>query len=86
MSTESGETLPEKLSWLDSLIYFCMTNKLVVVMVVMGIIGWGVLVAPFDWKLGGLPQQLHHNRWRFKINGNRRRRPKINVGERIGHG
>jgi len=56
MSSDGNDGLPAQLSMLDKLIYFCMTNKLVVVMVVMGIVGWGVLVAPFDWNLGGLPR------------------------------
>jgi Cu(I)/Ag(I) efflux system membrane protein CusA/SilA len=56
MSSDAKDGLPAQLSMLDKLIYFCMTNKLVVVMVVMGIVGWGVLVAPFDWNLGGLPR------------------------------
>ena len=56
MSSESADVLPEKLSLLDKVIYFCMTNKLVVVMIVMAIFSWGLLVAPFDWDLGGLPR------------------------------
>lgn len=43
-------------SFLDGIIRFCLDNKLVVALLVMGIVGWGVLVAPFDWKVGGLPR------------------------------
>ena len=39
MSSDANDGLPAQLSMLDKLIYFCMTNKLVVVMVVMGIVG-----------------------------------------------
>ena len=41
---------------LDRLIRFCLENKLVVALLVMVIVGWGVLVAPFDWKVGDLPR------------------------------
>ncbi|MFT5528304.1 MAG: Cu(I)/Ag(I) efflux system membrane protein CusA/SilA, partial [Pirellulaceae bacterium] len=46
----------DRLSILDQIIWFCLNNKLVVVLLVLAIICWGVLVAPFDWKLGGLPR------------------------------
>lgn len=37
-------------------IWFCLTNKLVVLLLVVAIFFWGVLVAPFDWDVGGLPR------------------------------
>jgi copper/silver efflux system protein len=43
-------------SLLEGLIRFCLTNKLVVVLLMLGVLGWGVLVAPFDWDLRGLPR------------------------------
>ncbi len=39
---------------LNSLIRFCLEQKLVVAIVLIGTLFWGVLVAPFDWDLGGL--------------------------------
>ncbi|MFH1913556.1 MAG: efflux RND transporter permease subunit [Pseudomonadota bacterium] len=36
----------------DRLIRFCLTNKLVVFLVVAMILGWGAMVAPFDWQIG----------------------------------
>lgn len=42
--------------WLNGAIRFCLTNKLIVVLLLMLGIGWGVLVAPFDWQLGDLPR------------------------------
>ncbi|MDA1018109.1 MAG: efflux RND transporter permease subunit, partial [Planctomycetota bacterium] len=39
-------------SMLHQLIRFCLENKLVVALVVLAIVGWGVLVAPFDWDVG----------------------------------
>ncbi len=41
---------------IDRLIRFCLENKLIVALGVILVIGWGVMVAPFDWDLGGLPR------------------------------
>jgi Cu(I)/Ag(I) efflux system membrane protein CusA/SilA len=41
---------------LDSVIYYCLTHKLVVALVMVAIAVWGVMVAPFDWELGPLPR------------------------------
>ena len=41
---------------IDKVIRFCLENKLVVALIVIAVIGWGVLVAPFDWEVGGLPR------------------------------
>ena len=46
----------QQLSLLDRLIKFCMENKLIVLLLVLFIIAWGVIVAPFDWKLGAVPR------------------------------
>ncbi|MDR4496698.1 MAG: efflux RND transporter permease subunit, partial [Candidatus Scalindua sp.] len=46
----------DKLSFLDKIVLFCLKNKLVVALIVFAVIGWGVLVAPFDWKIGSLPR------------------------------
>ncbi len=43
-------------SFLDRIIRFCLENKLVVALIVIATIGWGAMVAPFDWDLGGLPR------------------------------
>jgi Cu(I)/Ag(I) efflux system membrane protein CusA/SilA len=45
-----------QLSLLDRLIGYCIDNKLIVSMVAVVLIGWGIMVAPFDWNLGGLPR------------------------------
>lgn len=39
---------------LNALIWFCLEQKLVVAILLVGTLFWGVLVAPFDWDLGGL--------------------------------
>ncbi len=46
----------EKTSWIDRIIRFCLENKLVVALLLIFIIAWGIMVAPFDWKLGGIPR------------------------------
>ena len=43
-------------SLLPKVIGFCLHNKLVVALAVAGFVLWGVIVAPFDWDLGGLPR------------------------------
>ncbi|RMD80874.1 MAG: efflux RND transporter permease subunit, partial [Lentisphaerae bacterium] len=42
---------PEKMSWIDKIIWFCLTNRLVVTLIVLAVIMWGVMVAPFDWNI-----------------------------------
>ena len=46
--------LSPKISLLDKTIRFCIENKLVVALLVIAILGAGVLVAPFDWEVGGI--------------------------------
>ncbi|MEO1129619.1 MAG: efflux RND transporter permease subunit [Planctomycetota bacterium] len=41
---------------LATLIRFCIEQKLVVVILTAGIMFWGVLAAPFNWDLGGVPR------------------------------
>jgi len=43
-------------SFIDRVIRFCLENKLVVVLLVLFFVGWGVMVAPFDWELRFLPR------------------------------
>jgi Cu(I)/Ag(I) efflux system membrane protein CusA/SilA len=40
----------------NRLIRFCLEQKLVVVIIAIGVVFWGILVAPFDWKLDDLPR------------------------------
>jgi Cu(I)/Ag(I) efflux system membrane protein CusA/SilA len=37
-------------------IWFCLNNRLVVALVTLVLVGWGIMVAPFDWDLGDLPR------------------------------
>jgi Cu(I)/Ag(I) efflux system membrane protein CusA/SilA len=41
---------------LDRTIWFCLENKLVIFLLMLFLVGWGLIVAPFDWKLGDLPR------------------------------
>ncbi|MCA9306251.1 MAG: hypothetical protein KDA16_06945, partial [Phycisphaerales bacterium] len=41
---------------LSALIRFCLEQKLVVAIGLVMTVLWGVLVAPFDWNIGGLPR------------------------------
>jgi len=50
----SEELTPEQKSLMGRLQLFCLTNKLVVALVVLFAIGWGIIVAPFDWEVGGM--------------------------------
>jgi len=43
-------------SWIGKLIRFCLEMKIVVFLFVLVAVAWGILVAPFDWHLGGLPR------------------------------
>lgn len=44
------------LSLVDRLIKYCLDNKLIVGIVALLLVGWGIMVAPFDWKLDRLPR------------------------------
>ena len=38
----------------ERLIRFCLDNKAVVLLLMLLVGGWGLLVAPFDWSIGGI--------------------------------
>ncbi len=56
MATQHQPPGSQKLSLLDRIIYYCLDNKLVIGLITLVIIGWGIMTAPFDWNLGGLPR------------------------------
>jgi copper/silver efflux system protein len=43
-------------SFLDRIIGFCLNTKVVVFLVIILLVGWGIMVAPFNWNIGGLPR------------------------------
>lgn len=45
---------PATSSLLGTIIRFCMQNQTIVCLAVIIIMGWGLVVAPFDWELGGM--------------------------------
>ena len=51
-----NELTGQKESLVDKVIRFCLENKLVVGLLVIMFIGWGIMVAPFDWDIGNLPR------------------------------
>jgi Cu(I)/Ag(I) efflux system membrane protein CusA/SilA len=56
MTENYAELTPEQKSLVGRLLRFCLTNKLVVGLIVLFVIALGIYVAPFDWNLGGLPR------------------------------
>ncbi len=51
MTEHIGEQTIEQKSIMGRLLWFCLTNKLVVFLMLIFIIGWGLLTAPFDWNI-----------------------------------
>ncbi|MFQ5749111.1 MAG: efflux RND transporter permease subunit, partial [Planctomycetota bacterium] len=41
---------------LAKLLRFCLEQRLVVVLLLLFVMAWGAMVAPFDWDLGGIPR------------------------------
>ncbi|MBN2842457.1 MAG: efflux RND transporter permease subunit, partial [Sedimentisphaerales bacterium] len=41
---------------IDRIIHFCIYNKLVVWLLLLIVLGWGIMVAPFDWESSYLPR------------------------------
>ena len=41
---------------MNNLIHFCLNQKLVVLILLTFVIGWGIRVAPFDWDTGNFPR------------------------------
>ena len=47
------DELPKE-TFLNRIIRFCLKNRMIVFLMTLILIGWGLVVAPFDWKLGGV--------------------------------
>jgi len=41
---------------MDRMMRFCLDNKLLVVLLILFLGAWGVMTAPFDWNVRGLPR------------------------------
>jgi Cu(I)/Ag(I) efflux system membrane protein CusA/SilA len=48
---QTYEQTAEQKSFMGKIMWFCLTNKLVVFLALLFFIGWGILVAPFDWEI-----------------------------------
>lgn len=48
--------MSETYSLLDSFLRFCLERKLIIGLLLIGVIGWGIAVAPFSWDTGNLPR------------------------------
>jgi len=56
MSEPPPNAAPASRGPINAVIRFCLENKLVVVLVALGLVAAGVAVAPFDWRLGAFPR------------------------------
>ncbi|HYW69157.1 MAG TPA: efflux RND transporter permease subunit, partial [bacterium] len=56
MARDSGSDRFEESSTLSGMIGFFLRNKPVVALIVVLVVVWGLMVAPFDWNLGGMPR------------------------------
>ncbi|MBU1139127.1 MAG: efflux RND transporter permease subunit [Proteobacteria bacterium] len=54
--TNSSQQLPPATSFIGAIIRFCLLNKVIIALLLLVVIGWGVVVAPFDLSVGGLPR------------------------------
>ena len=54
--TNENQTV-EQQSIMGRFLWFCLCNKLVVFLLVVFVVGWGIMVAPFDWDTEVLPRR-----------------------------
>ena len=54
--TDFNQQLPPATSFVGAIIRFCLLNKLIIVLLLVAVVGWGIMVAPFDLQVGGLPR------------------------------
>jgi Cu(I)/Ag(I) efflux system membrane protein CusA/SilA len=57
MSENYTQQTPEQRSPIGRLLRWCLANKPVVGLVVLFIVAWGVMVAPFDWDVAGVDRR-----------------------------
>ncbi|MBW2142794.1 MAG: efflux RND transporter permease subunit [Deltaproteobacteria bacterium] len=56
MADNLNSSPPTPPSLLDRIIRFFLENKIVVFLMILFVLAWGVMVAPFDWDTGFLPR------------------------------
>ncbi|MFZ7111755.1 MAG: efflux RND transporter permease subunit, partial [Desulfatiglandales bacterium] len=49
--TKSSKSAPS--SRIEGVIRFCLARKVLVFLAMLLVLGWGILVSPFDWRIGG---------------------------------
>ncbi|MCL7488228.1 MAG: efflux RND transporter permease subunit [Desulfobulbaceae bacterium] len=54
--TPPDHHIPPATSLVGHIIRFCLLHKVVVGLLLLAVTGWGLMVAPFDFNLGGLPR------------------------------
>jgi len=54
MSSDDPISANDTASPVERIIGFCLRNRLIVFLTAVVFIGWGLVVAPFDWRLGGI--------------------------------
>ena len=48
--------LPPATSFVGAIIRFCLLNKVLIGLALLAVVGWGIMVAPFDLSVGGVPR------------------------------
>ena len=56
MEANDSKNAPQSISFLDRVIRFFLENKIVAFLMIILILAWGVMVAPFDWDTGFIPR------------------------------
>lgn len=51
-----NQQLPKATTLVGHIVRFCLLNKLVVGLILLALTGWGLMVAPFNFELAGLPR------------------------------
>lgn len=46
----------KNMNLIDRIILFCLENKLIVTLLLIMVLVWGIMSAPFEWDIGGLPR------------------------------
>jgi len=54
MTENTNFQIPPTPSWIERVIRFCLKNRMIVFLITLILVGWGLVVAPFDWRLGGM--------------------------------
>lgn len=60
MSEEQKNINSKEYTLVDKIIRFCLENKFIVILLALGIILWGLIVAPFDWDFKFIPRNPVH--------------------------